>query len=59
MAVLMVAWRDAAWVDWRVEQSDRRMENRLVDVKVDWTGMPMAESMVVSMDCNLVASMVE
>ena len=38
---------------------DRRMENRLVVVKVDWTGMAMAESMVVSMDCNLVASMVE
>ena len=43
MAVLMVAWRDVAWVDWRVEQSDRRMENRLVVVKVDWTDMPMAE----------------
>ena len=43
MTVLMVAWRAVAWVDWRVEQSDRRMENRLVVVKVDWTDMPMAE----------------
>ena len=56
---MMVAWRAVTWVDWRVAQSDRRMENRLVVEMVGWTDMPMAESMVVSTVCNLVASMVE